>query len=167
MLSEKMCGELNQQIKEELFSSYLYLAMSAYFHSANLSGFAKWMEVQAMEELAHAKKFFDYIIERGARIALDAIEKPKGEWKSALDAFEAAYAHEKHITGRINHLMDTAIAGKDYASVAMLQWFVTEQVEEEAHASSIVEKLKMVSGTNGIFYLDKELGKRTFTQESN
>ncbi len=167
MLSDKIYSEFNKQINEEIFSAYLYLAMAAYFHSANLSGFAKWMEVQAMEELTHAKKFFDYIIERGARVALATIEKPKGEWKSALDAFESAYAHEQHITGRINHLMDIAIAEKDYASVAMLQWFVTEQVEEEAHASSIVEKLKMVSGTNGIFYLDKELGKRAFTQEND
>lgn len=162
-----MLGEMNQQIKEETFSAYLYLAMSAYFQQANLSGFAQWMEVQAMEELTHAKKFFDYVLERGGRVTLEAIGKPQDDWKSPLEAFEAAYAHEQHITERINHLMDIAVADKDYASMAMLQWFVTEQVEEEANASSIVAKLKMVSGTNGIFYLDRELGKRVFNSTEN
>ncbi len=165
MLSATMLKELNNQITEETFSAYLYLSMAAYFHDANLEGFAQWMEVQAMEELTHAKKFFDYIIERGGRVALEAIKKPQAEWKSPLEAFEAAYAHEQHITGRINMLMDMALAEKDHATCAMLQWFVSEQVEEEANASSIVNKLKMVSGTNGMFYLDRELGKRTFKHD--
>ncbi|MCX7679324.1 MAG: ferritin [Spirochaetes bacterium] len=167
MLSAKLSEELNKQINEEIYSAYLYFSMAAYFHAENFSGFARWMEVQAMEELTHAKKFFDYIIERGGKVTLSAIEKPQGEWKSAIDAFEAAYAHEQHVTKRINHLMEIAIAEKDYATIAMLQWFVTEQVEEEATASGIVAKLKMVSGTNGIFYLDKELGTRTFEEHNH
>lgn len=165
MLNTNLCAELNKQINEEIFSAYLYLAMAAYFHAANFSGFAKWMEVQAMEELTHAKKIFDYLIDRGEKVTLEKIEKPASEWNSPLDAFEAAYDHEKRVTARIHHLMDIAIAEKDYATVAMLQWFVTEQVEEEATASSIVTKLKMASGTNAIFFLDRELGTRTFKSD--
>ncbi len=163
MISNTMLQALNEQINEELFSAYLYMAMSAYFQDKNLSGFANWMEVQALEEFTHAKKFYDYIVERGGRVALDAIKKPQGEWKSPEDAIAAAYGHEQHISGCINRLMDLALSEKDHASVAMLQWFVTEQVEEEASADAILSKLKMVSGGNGLFYIDRELGKRVFS----
>jgi len=163
MISDRMRDALNAQINEELFSAYLYMAMSAHFQDANLPGFANWMEIQALEEFTHAKKFYDYIIERGGRVTLDAIKKPRGEWKSPEEAIAAAYGHEQHITGRINGLMDLALAEKDHASVAMLQWFVTEQVEEEANASAILNKIRMVSGGNGIFFIDRELGKRVFT----
>jgi len=135
--------------------------MAAYFESTNLPGFAKWMELQAEEEKQHAMKLYHYVIERGGRVILDAIQKPQSEWKSPLDVFEAVYAHEKHVTELIYNLMDMAKSEKDYASEVMLHWFVKEQVEEEANASSILEHIKMVKDSvNGILQYDKMLGKR-------
>lgn len=163
MLKEKLQDELNKQINEELYSAYIYLSMNAYFESMNLKGFANWMRVQVQEELVHAMKFYDFIVGRGGRVKLDQITKPPIEWKSPLDAFEAAYAHEQHITGRINILVNLAIEEKDHATNAMLQWFVTEQVEEEANTSSVVEKLKLAGKKGpGLLMLDQELGTRVF-----
>lgn len=161
VLSKKMEEALNKQINAELYSAYLYLAMAAYFESANLSGFAKWMEIQAEEEKQHAMKLYHYIVERGGRVVLDAIQKPQSEWKSPLDVFEAVYAHEQHVTSLIYNLADIARQEKDYATEVMLHWFIKEQVEEEANASSILERIKMVKDSvNGILQYDKILGKR-------
>lgn len=161
MISDKLQQALNAQINEELYSAYLYMAMSAHFQNANLAGFANWMEIQALEEFTHAKKFYDYIIGRGGRVALEAIKKPQGEWKSPEDAIAAAYGHEQHITGCINNLMDLALSEKDHASAAMLQWFVTEQVEEEQSFAAAVEGLKALAGSpHGLFLLDREMKGR-------
>jgi len=161
VLPKKMEEAINKQINAELYSAYLYLSMAAYFESTNLPGFAKWMELQAEEEKQHAMKLYHYVIERGGRVILDAIQKPQSECKSPLDVFEAVYAHEKHVTELIYNLMDMAKSEKDYASEVMLHWFVKEQVEEEANASSILEHIKMVKDSvNGILQYDKMLGKR-------
>jgi ferritin len=161
MISTTMEKSLNEQINAELFSFYLYLAMSTHFQRKNFGGFAKWMRVQAQEEMEHAMKFIDYVHERGGAVALTTIDQPKGEWPSVLAAFEAAYAHEKSITKRINDLMDQAIAAKDHATANFLQWFVKEQVEEEAALDPIVARLQATGeGHGGLYFLDHELGKR-------
>ena len=162
-IKEKVQDALNEQIKWELYSSYLYLSMSAYFTSINLSGFAHWMKVQAQEEVAHAMRFYDYVIERGGRVKLLAIDQPRFEWEAPLQAMEEVYEHEKRVTGLINGLMDLAVSEKDYPTINMLQWFVEEQVEEESSADDIVQKVKMVSDDRGagvLYMLDKELGQR-------
>ncbi len=161
MLKDKVEKALNEQLNAEGFSSYLYLSMSSYFESLNMKGFATWMKVQAEEEYEHAKKFYDFILQRGGRVRLKGIEEPKTDWKSPEDAFEESLQHEKYITGRINDLMDIAIEEKDHATQIFLQWFVTEQVEEEDNVSSVVEQIKMMGETkNGLYMLDRELGQR-------
>ncbi len=164
MLSEKMLKALNQQINAELYSSYLYLSMSAYFQSTNLGGFAKWMRVQTQEELTHAMKIYDYVNERGNRVVLKQVEEPPSEWSSPLAAFEDTYRHEQKVTGMINKLVNLAVEEGDHASSIFLQWFVSEQVEEEASADEIVQKLKLVGDDGGaIFMIDRELAQRRFT----
>jgi len=161
MMTGKMEKALNEQINEELYSSYLYLAMSAWFESQNLPGFASWMKVQAGEENGHAMKFFGFIHERRGRVVLQAIQEPAQEWKSPLAAFEAALEHEQHITACIDKLMNLALAEKDHATAGLLQWFVKEQVEEESSADRIVQMLKMAAGAPGaLFMLDHHLGER-------
>jgi len=160
-MNPKIEKAFNEQINAELFSSYLYLSMSAYFESIGFSGMAQWMRFQAQEENAHAMKFFDFINERGGRVTLAKIETPGAEWKSPLAAFEASYEHECKISGMINDLVDLAVAEKDHASNAFLQWFVTEQVEEESSVQAIVDRLKLVGDHPGMqFMLDRELGQR-------
>jgi ferritin len=158
MINKRVQDALNKQINEEMFSSYLYLSMSAYFESSSLLGFAHWMKIQAQEEMFHAMKFYNYILERGGNVELQAIAEPKKEWTSVLNAFEEALAHEEHITGCINDLMGVAMEEKDHASQNLLKWFVDEQVEEEATANEIVDKLKMI-GDHGPMLLmqDKEM----------
>ncbi len=164
MLKQKIEKSFNEQITEELFSSYLYLSMSAYFQSVNLPGFANWMRVQAQEELMHAMKFYDYINERRGRVLLKEIKTPQHEWKSPLEIFEDALKHEEYITEKINNLVDLSIKEKDHASNIFLQWFVNEQVEEEASADDIINRLKLVGDSKGgLFMLDRELGTRVFT----
>lgn len=164
MLNEKMQEALNEQINAELYSAYLYLSMAAYFESINLSGFATWMRVQTQEELTHTMKIYDFINERGGRVMLKPIAEPPAEWDSPLAVFEAAYKHEQKVTGLINNLVNLAIEEKDHASNNFLQWFVDEQVEEEASADEVVQKLKMVDkAPDGKFMLDRELGQRVFT----
>ncbi len=159
-----MMQAFNKQINEEMFSSYLYLSMAAQFEDMALPGFANWMRVQAQEELSHAIIFFNYIVERGGRVELQAIEKPQKEWKTALKMFEAAYEHECHISELINKLMDLSVQERDYASQNMLQFFVKEQVEEEANADAIVQKIRLMGDAQGaMFMLDRELGTRVFT----
>ncbi len=164
MLNEKMQKALNEQLNAEMYSSYLYLSMAAYFQSINLSGFATWMRVQMQEEMVHAMKFYDFINERGGRVNLKPIQGPPAEWKSPLAAFEAALEHEQKVTGLINGLMDLAIEGRDHATQIFLQWFVTEQVEEEDSATEVIQKIKLMGDAQGgMFMIDRELGQRTFT----
>ena len=163
MISGKIQEALNNQINEELFSSYLYLAMSSHFQETDLPGFSTWMRVQAQEELMHAMKIFDFIIERGGRVNLQSVKEPTHVWDSPLAAFEAAYEHERHITSCIDELVDLARENRDHATEIFLQWFVTEQVEEEASVSHIIAKLKRVKEDGrGLMMIDQELAKRTF-----
>ena len=161
MISKTIQDAINEQIKNELYSAYLYLAMSAYSESINLRGFAGWFKVQNMEEQAHAMKFFEYVFDRGGRVTLQAIAQPPSEFKSPLDAFEQTLEHERKVTAMINNLNALALKENDYATQALLQWFITEQVEEEKNATEIVEKLKLVGDRgSGLLYLDHELGER-------
>lgn len=161
MIDAKMEQSINDQINAELFSSYLYLSMSAHFNAQNLSGLGNWMRIQAQEELFHAMKFHDYLLSRGGRVEFYAIEKPQKEWESALAIFEAAYAHEQYITGRINDMMDLAQELKDHASRSFLQWYVDEQVEEESNADGIVQQLRLLGdSSHGLLMIDRELGAR-------
>jgi ferritin len=161
MLSKKMQDALNGQLNAEMYSAYLYLSMSAYLESINLPGFAAWMRVQASEEMKHAMKIYGYVNERRGRVTLTAIQAPPAEWSSPLNLFEDAYQHEQKVTGLIHDLVKTAAAEDDQATHAFLQWFVTEQVEEEASADAVVQKLKLVGDQAGpLFMLDHELGQR-------
>jgi len=161
MVGKKMEKALNKQINAEMFSSYLYLSMSAYYESINLPGFANWMMAQSREEMEHAMKIYHYIFDCGGRVELDVIEKPQAEWKSPQAPFEDALKHEKKITSLINQLMDLAMDEKDHATIAFLQWFITEQVEEESQTDDVVQKLKMIEGSkNGLFMMDRELAGR-------
>ena len=163
-MNEKLEKALNDQLNAEFYSAYLYLSMAAYFRSINLSGFANWMEVQYQEEVVHAMKFYDYINERGGRVTLKAIDGPPSDWDSPLAAFEGAYAHEQKVTGMINDLVDLAREEHDHATEIFLQWFVSEQVEEEDSANEVVQKIKLMGDARGgLFMLDRELGQRTFT----
>ena len=164
MISKKMEKALNGQIREELYSAYLYLSMSAWFETKNLKGFANWMRIQNQEEQMHAMKIFDYLNERGGKVSLQKIDEPPDEWETPLDAFEGAYKHEQHITGCFNDLVYLAMEEKDRASQIFFDWFVNEQVEEEATADDIVQQLKLVGDKGqGIFMIDRELGTRIFT----
>ena len=161
MINRKVEEAINEQINAELYSAYIYLSMASWFDSMNLGGMAHWMNLQAKEEVEHALKFADFLMERGGRVIYKAIEGPETEWPSPLEAFRAAYDHEKYVTRRINDLMDIAIAEKDYASQVFLQWFITEQVEEEASASEIVGRLEMIGdGKQGLLMIEKELAGR-------
>lgn len=167
MLGDKMLKALNDQITKEFQSAYLYLSMSAYFEAENLPGFATWMRIQAQEESCHALILFNHVCERGGRVALGAMDAPAATFESAREAFEKTLAHEQFITDSINNLMDLAIKESDHATRAMLQWFVTEQVEEEANAGQILGRLKLMNGGgNRLFMLDRELGARAFAVPS-
>lgn len=164
MFTKRMEEALNQQIVREMYSSNLYLAMSSYYHSLNLNGFANWMRIQAQEEMMHAMKFFDYIINRGGKALVGEIKKTPSEWSSPLAAFENAYEHEKLITQSINELADVADQEKDYATKNLLNWFIDEQVEEEANTSEIVDRLRLIADSkSGLFIMDTELKTRTLT----
>ena len=163
MIDEKMQEALNKQLNAELYSSYLYLSMSAHFQSVNLAGFANWMRVQAHEELMHALKFYDYVNERGDRVVLQPVEAPPSHWDSPLALFEHVYQHEQKVTGMINKLVDLAVEIRDHATNNVLQWFVAEQVEEEASADEVVQKLKLVGDDpSALFMIDRELAQRVF-----
>jgi ferritin len=162
MISKTLQDKINEQIKNELYSAYLYLSMSAYFDGMNLPGFAHWMQVQSQEEASHAMKFFNHLMERGARVVLQAIDQPPSEFKSVLDAFQQALAHEQKVTALINDLYALAIRENDYPAQVELQWFISEQVEEEKNAGDIVGTLKLI-GEHGasLIMLDRQLGART------
>jgi ferritin len=161
MINKAMQDAMNEQINKELFSSYLYLSMAAYFEEKNLAGFAHWMRIQESEEREHAMKFYNFILERGGKVILKALEAPRTEWKSSLELFEEAAAHEAMITASINSLYELAMKEKDYSALTMLQWFITEQVEEEKNAADIVANLKLIEdrGT-AVLMLDHRLAKR-------
>ena len=161
MLSKKMETAINHQINLEIQSALQYLQMSAYFASANLNGFAHWMRVQYQEELVHANKLFDYVIQRDGNVFLEAVAAPPKTWKSTLAACQAGYQAEVNNTKQINALMDQAIKENDHATRVILEWFVEEQVEEENSADIIVEQLKMIGNDrSALLMMDRELGAR-------
>lgn len=161
MIKKSIEEALNKQINREYYSAYLYLSMSSYLDSINLKGFAHWLRVQAREELAHGMKLYDHVIAMNGRALLQPIEAPPEEWTSTQEVFEQVYDHEQKVTAMIAALMDLALEKKDYATAAALQWFVTEQVEEEANALAILEQIKTVGDVPGhLFYLDHHLAKR-------
>jgi ferritin len=162
MLNKTIQDAINEQIKNELFSAYIYLSMSSHFEEMNLSGMAHWMRLQSNEEVEHAMKFFEYIHDRGGKVSLAAIGQPPLEWKSPLAVFENAYEHEQKVTGMINNIYALAVKENDYPTQIMLQWFINEQVEEEKNASTIVEQLKMIGDNkNALMMLDHNLGARS------
>ena len=162
MFSKAVQDSMNDQIKNELYSAYIYLSMSAHFEAANLLGFAHWMRLQSEEEVEHAMKFFDFINDRNGRVELRAIEQPPVEWGTPLEIFETALNHERKVTGMINNIYDIAQNEKDYPSQIMLQWFIAEQVEEEKSAAGIVETLKVVGDSDtAILILDRQLAQRS------
>ena len=164
MISEKMEKAFLEQINAEFYSEYLYLSMKAYFANLNLNGFVNWMNVQIQEEHSHAMGMFDYVIERGGKIELEAIKKPDTSWASPLAVFEAVLAHEEWVTSRINALMDVAEDVKDRAAAIFLSWYLKEQVEEESNVGGVLAQLKMIGDDKHALYtLDKELASRTFT----
>ncbi len=166
MLSEKMQAAMNKQINAELHSAYIYLSMSAYFENQNLSGFAHWMRMQWGEELIHAQKFFDFIHERRGRVLLEPIGAVPTEWASPLAVFENAFEHERKISKMIDDLVNLALKEKDHAANSFLQWFVDEQVEEEASADAIVQQLKLIGDSGqGMFMLDREMAGRQVEED--
>lgn len=161
MLGEAIQDAMNEQIKNEFFSAYQYLSMAAYCEAENLPGFAHWMRTQAREENEHAMKFYDFILDRDGRVELRAMDQPRVEFGSPLEVFEGALGHERKVTAMINDLYALATDERDYASQTFLQWFVTEQVEEEKNASDVVETLRMIGDSKeALFLLDRELGQR-------
>ena len=161
MIGKPMQDAMNEQINKELFSSYLYLSMAAYFEDKNLPGFANWMRIQADEERGHAMKFYDFILERGGRVLLKAIDAPKTDWTSSLEVAEEVAAHEAKVTASINALYELALKEKDYPAQVMLQWFISEQVEEEKNAAEIVANLKLIDARGtAVLMLDHRLAKR-------
>jgi ferritin len=163
MLTKKIEESLNKEVNAEFYSAYLYLSMSAYFERQNMKGFANWMKVQYQEELAHALHIVDYINGRGGRVKLVAITAPKHDWKNSIEVFTDTLKHEVTVTDQINELVDISLKEKDHATVNILQWFVSEQVEEEANVSEILQQLKIIEGKGpGLFMIDRELKMRVF-----
>jgi ferritin len=161
MIEKTIEKALNEQIREELASAYLYLAMAAYFAAEGWDGMAGWMRVQAQEEVGHAMRIFDHIVERAGRVKLHSLAEPEPKWASPLAAFQAAYKHEQHITARIHRLVELAQNEKDHAAAAMLQWFVTEQVEEEDQTLKAVQLLERVGDDDrGLILADRDFGQR-------
>lgn len=168
MINVRLEEAINKQINAEFYSAYLYLSMSAYFEEINLPGFANWMRIQFEEEQFHALKLLDYLAERGGRVALDAIEKPKFEWCGAIEVFEETLAHERHVTSLINDLAEVAEQEKDRATRNLLTWFIDEQVEEESGVETILNQLKLINGEgHGMLMLDREFATRVFTPPTN
>lgn len=162
MASKKIIDALNNHLNEELYSSYLYLSMAAYCEGKNLNGFAHWFKLQSQEEYGHGMRFYGFINQLGGKVALKAIKAPKTTWKSLNEIFKETLKHEQDITGLINKLVGLAMQEKDYATNNFLQWFVNEQVEEEATVEGILDKLDLIGDAkSGLFMLDRELGSRT------
>ena len=164
MLSKKMEAALNTQVKFEMWSAYLYLSMATYFVEMGLMGFVNWMKVQQQEENFHVEKFHAYTFERGGRIKLQTLEAPENTWKNPLAVFKEVLKHEQSVTARIHDLMDLAIKEKDHGTASFLNWFIDEQVEEEANVQDVLNKLKLVEGNaSALYMLDKDLAARVFT----
>lgn len=167
MINNEVAKVLNEQVNKELYSAYLYLSMSAYFSDIGLLGFANWMRVQAQEEQAHAMLVYDFIVNRSAKVTLDKISAPKTEWQSTLEAMEDVLKHECFITESINNIISVAETNKDRATMSYFQWFVDEQVQEEASAVDLISKLKLIGEDKSALYmLDKDLSARVFTPPS-
>lgn len=167
MISKRLEDAINAQINAEMWSAYLYLSMSAYCQDKGYTGMANWFAIQFKEEQDHAQIFYNYLISRGGRVLLKAIDAVETEWASPLAAFEATYKHEQHVTSLINNLMHIAVEEKDYAAQSRLQWFIDEQVEEEENAVDIINKLKMLDGNSyGLYVLDQELAARIYATPS-
>lgn len=168
MIKQRVADAINEQINAELYSAYLYLSMAAYFEEENLSGFANWMRVQFEEEQFHGLKLFNYLHERGGRVTLQAIDKPKTDWDSIINVFEETLEHERHVTSLINNLMDIALEESDHATASFLRWYIDEQVEEESAAEGILTQLKFIEGQgNAILMMDREFAARSFTPPAN
>ena len=166
MLSQAVQDAINDQIHHEFHSAYVYLSMSAYLEAANFTGFAKWMRIQSREEVMHAMKLFDYVNDRNGRVTLKTLEQPTAEWKSVLDVFEQALKHEQKVTAMIHSLYTLATKESDYATQVALTWFINEQVEEEATATSVVDRLKIANNDGAaLLILDGQLGARTGEDE--
>ncbi|MBG0789595.1 MAG: ferritin [Desulfovibrionaceae bacterium] len=163
MLSEKLEAALNAQMNWEIYSAHIYLSMSSHFAQEGLPGIGQWMYAQYQEEMFHALKFFNYINEAGGHAKLGVIDAPAYSWETPLAAFEEALEHERGVTARINALADLAQDERNHAVGIFLQWFISEQVEEEDTVSDVVGKLKMVGDGGGLFMLDRDLGTRVFT----
>lgn len=163
MLSDKMVSKINDQIKNELYSGHLYLSMAAYCSSVDMDGFANFFIIQEQEERFHAMKFYHYLVEQGADVKIYGLDQPKTDFKSLEEVFDLAWKHEQHVTSLINGLMDLAVQEKDYATQSLLNWYIDEQVEEEASMLSILKKIQMVGEKgHGIFMLDGQLAQRKF-----
>ncbi|MCE5282082.1 MAG: ferritin [Deltaproteobacteria bacterium] len=168
MISKKMYDAINDQVKHELESAYIYLSMVGYFHSQNLDGMAHWMRVQVHEETIHAMKFFDHLTNRGASVVLQNLKQLKTNWKNPLEPWKDAYAHEQFITGKIHDLLKIARKENDYTAEPLLNWFVNEQIEEENNTDKICRQLEMIGDSKeGLFMLDRELGARVFPAGSS
>ena len=161
MVNEKMVRLLNKQLNQELYSSYLYLQMSAFFDGEKLNGFAAWMRIQSEEEYKHAMKLYDYILQVNEKVVLQKIDAPNNKWTTPADVFQDTYKHEKQVTTFIDEIVDTALTDKDFATFNFLQWFINEQVEEEATALMILDKIKVLGDNKtGLFFLDREMAGR-------
>ncbi len=161
-IGKAMQDAMNEQINKEFFSSYLYLSMAAYFEDKNLTGFAHWMQLQADEEREHAMKFYNFILDAGGRVQLKALDAPATEWKSNLEVAEQVAEHEARVTASIHDLYELALKERDYAAQVMLQWFITEQVEEEKTSSQVLESVRRIDDNPAaLVMLDRELGQRT------
>ena len=164
MIDEAVCSALNRQLRAELYSAYMYVAMASYFEQKNLKGFANWMRVQIQEELSHAEKFHRYIVDRGGQPVFASIDAPPAQWASALGLFEAAYEHETKVTRSINELVDTALSARDHATEQFLQWFVAEQVEEESSFDEVIQQLRLADNNGAaLLMMDREMAGRVFT----
>ena len=163
MINKKMEKAINEQINWELYSSYMYFSMAAHFDSINLKGCSGWMRIQAMEELTHVKRFYDFLTARGGRVIFSEIKAPPVKWKTPLEVFEETLKHEQHVTTRINGLYDLALELKDHATGSFLKWFIDEQVEEEESVEGVIQSLKLnENNPGGMFIIDKELSQRAF-----
>ncbi len=163
MINQTIVDAINSQIAKEMYSSNLYLSMAAYFYSINLNGFANWMKVQAQEETFHAMKFFDYVVSRGGEVKIAQIAEPQAKWSSVIDVFKATLEHEKAVTASINNLADLSLKENDHATSIMLQWFITEQIEEEASVEDTLRRLEMMGDfKGGLIMIDNELKSRVF-----
>jgi len=163
MLSQTLIDAINDQIQYEYYSAFTYKAMQVYFEQEDLTGMANWMDIQFQEEMSHAEKMFKFVCETGGRVELKQIDAPRNDYSSALEIFEETLKHEQEVTARINKLMDLAQEERNHTAQIFLQWFITEQIEEEANVGHIIAKLKRVAGDGrGLMMIDQELEKRTF-----